>query len=38
MKRVPGYVACLFVFVYAAKLIWSLMNGGALNLMNLIER
>jgi hypothetical protein len=38
MERVPGYLARFVVFIYAAKIIWGLMNGGALNLMNLIAR
>jgi len=34
----PGYLARFVVFIYAAKIIWGLMNGDALNLMNLITQ
>jgi hypothetical protein len=38
MDRMPGYLARFVVFIYAAKIIWGLMNGDALNLMNLITQ
>jgi hypothetical protein len=37
MERVPAYLARGIVFIYAAKIIWGLMNGGAINLMNSIH-
>ncbi len=34
----PAYLARFAVFIYAAKVIWGLMIGGALNLMTVITQ
>jgi len=38
MERMPGYLARLVVLIYVGRVIWGLLNGGALNLMNLITQ